>query len=145
MKASPLAAFNKRFSSLTYFLKSSWSNRFSVALMIQYKDSKHILRKCEITSLAYSVVAFPPKNYFILVGAPLFLDNFCPPTSNFVAFCFTSSQNRWQFLSVLIFLSITTVYFAIIWASAAHRSLACSDVLRLSLCALRDLVPYVQF
>ena len=41
--------------------------------------------------IAYSGV---PKNYSILVGALLFLDNFGASTSNFAVFCFTSSQNR---------------------------------------------------
>ena len=45
MKISRLAAFNKRFSKLTYVLKSSWSNRSSIALMIQSKILKYILRK----------------------------------------------------------------------------------------------------
>ena len=57
MKISRLAAFSKRFSKLTYVLKSSWSNRSSIALMIQSKVLKYILRKWEITSLAH----FQPK------------------------------------------------------------------------------------
>ena len=43
MKILPLAAFNKRFSSLTYVLRSFWSNRSSIVLMIQSEDSKYIL------------------------------------------------------------------------------------------------------
>ena len=61
--------------------------------------------------IAYSGV---PKNSSILVGALLFLDNLGASTSNFAVFCFTSSQNRWQFLSVLILLSVATVCFAIV-------------------------------
>ena len=34
MKILPLAAFNKRFSSLTYVQKSSWSNQASIASII---------------------------------------------------------------------------------------------------------------
>ena len=37
------AAFSKRFSSLTYVLKSSWLDPSSIALLIQSKDLKYIL------------------------------------------------------------------------------------------------------
>ena len=114
MKISPLAALNKTFSSLTYLLKSSWSNWSSVALIMQYKVSEYIPRSWEIISLAYSGAALPPKNYSILVGALFFLDNFVALTPNFVTFCFTASQKRWQFSSVLIFLSVATVCFTIV-------------------------------
>ena len=94
MKTFPLAAFNKIFSSLMFLLKPSWSNWSSEALMIQSKDSKYILQQWEATSLAYSDAAYPPKNSSILASALLFLDSFGVSTSNFVAFCFKSSQNR---------------------------------------------------
>ena len=61
---------------------------------MQSKDSKYILRLWEITSMGYLGAAFPLKNFSIVVGTLLFLDNFGALTSNFVAFCFTSSQNR---------------------------------------------------
>ena len=107
--------------------------------MRYYQDLYNIIARF-LTSLAYLDAAFPPKNSSILVGALLFLYNFGASTSNFVAFCFTSSQNRWQFSSVLIFLRVTTVRFAIARDSAAHRSLVYSGALRLSL-NLRRRIP----
>ena len=95
MKISFLASHSKRFSVFTYVLKSSWLIWSSIALMIRSKDSKYLLQLWEITSLAYSGAAFLLRNSSILVGALLFLGNFSASTSNCVACCFTSSQNRW--------------------------------------------------
>ena len=60
----------------------------------------------------HSGAAFPPKNFSILVGALIFFNTSDGSTSKSVSFCFPFSQNRLQFSSVLIFLSVATVCFA---------------------------------
>ena len=75
MKTSPLDAFNKRFSSLTYVLKSSGSNRSSVALMIKPKDPKQILRYWEMTCWRIQVLLFHRKIFLFLLVLFFFLDN----------------------------------------------------------------------
>ena len=111
-KISPLASFNKRFSSLSYVLESSWSNRSSIALTIQSKDLKYVVRWWEIT-LTFRC-CFSTKKFFYSYWHSYFSRQFGASTSIFVAFCFASSKNRCHFSPVVIFLSVTTACFAIV-------------------------------
>ena len=51
---------------------------------------------------------------------------------------------RLIFSSLLIFLSVLTVFFAIFFALAAHRFSACNDVLRLSLSKKKNAKPQAE-
>ena len=92
-----------------------------------------------ITWFAYSGAAFLPKNSSNYVGALFFLDNVGASTSNIVIFCFTSCRNRSKLLSAFIFVCVETICFVIVWASVAHTSSICRDILRLSLCLRRKI------
>ena len=58
-KSLPFATLRKNFSSFMYVLKSSWSNRSLMALMIQSKDSYYIFLQWDTRHHRILVLHFP--------------------------------------------------------------------------------------
>ena len=131
-KISPLASFNKRFSSLTYVLESSWSNRSSIALTIQSKDLKYVVRQWEIT-LTFRC-CFSTKKFFYSYWHPYFSRQFWCIHIYFCCFLFCIFPEQMAFFACRHLLKCNN---SMLCYCLSYRSLVQSNALRLSICLRR--------
>ena len=87
-----------------------------------------------IRYLRQTLIQHPPRDFSILGGALLLVSKFAGSIRRLAALFCISFQQSLNYTSHLIFFRVSTVFFELFCASAAHKSLACNDVLKLSLC-----------